>query len=151
MVNSGSLMLALLLLTCKRRRIVGDFTMRYIDRLQSAPIRFDCFSGSNYDSQLVPVHLFRRSTRQQISQRIILRRAAPATRQPCTVALPDLMEFLVALAISMDRDASVPVRMQPDIANQATAGVPRRWRLHPIVPPRNIVFKLRQHLVEIGA
>jgi len=157
MVNSGSFDVGSLLLTRERRRIVGDFTMRYIDQIAERTYPDSIvFSGSNYDSHGYPSSPFFALLPHDSKSR---KKNHPAPGGTCYTPYRALLPagldgiLVVGLAISMDRDASAMVRMQLDIANQGyAAGSAAAMAAASDCSPRNIdLTKLRQHLVEIGA
>ncbi len=145
-----------LIQTRERRRVVGDFVMRYIDQIAGRTYPDSIvFSGSDYDSHGYPSSPFfdllphdARSRKQN--------HPAPGGKcyTPYRCLLPRGLDniLVIGLGISMERDASAMVRMQLDMANQGyAAGVAVAAAAKSGTPPRNVnVRALQQRLVAAG-
>ncbi len=141
----------------ERRRVVGDFVMRYVDQIagRTYPDSVVC-SASDYDSHGYPSSpFFFLFPHDEVSR--TQNHPAPGGNcyTPYRCLLPRGLEgILVAgLGISMDRDVTALMRMQRDIANQGYAvGTAAAMAVEAGTTPREIdVRALQRHLVEIGA
>lgn len=140
----------------ERRRVIGEFTMRYVDQLAGRTYPDAVVhSGSDYDSHGYPSSpLFALLPHDAVSR--LANHPAPGGTcfTPYRSLLPRGLEGLLVcgLGISMDRDATAMVRMQYDLANQGyAAGVAAAMAVAAGVPPRRIdVRALQRHLVATG-
>jgi len=145
-----------LIQTRERRRVRGDFVMRYIDQIAGRTYSDSVvFSGSDYDSHGYPSSPFFELIPHDAESRARNHPAPGGTcHTPYRCLLPrDLDNLLViGLGISMDRDASAMVRMQFDMANQGyAAGVAAAVAARDGIAPRRIDVKaLQEHLAGIG-
>jgi ribulose 1,5-bisphosphate synthetase/thiazole synthase len=145
-----------LIQTRERRRVVGDFVMRYVDQIAERQYRDAVvLSESDYDLHSYPISSFfallphdERSRRQN--------HPAPGGScfTPYRCLLPRGLEgiLVVGLGISVHRDALAMVRMQLDVANQGyAAGVAAAMAARAGTGPRRIdVRDLQRHLVQVG-
>jgi hypothetical protein len=145
-----------LIQTRERRRVVGDFVLRYVDQVAGRTYPDSVvFSSSDYDSHGYPTSPFFALLPHDAASR---RRNHPAPGGSCFTPYRCLLPrgldgILVAgLGMSMDRDASAMVRMQFDVANQGyAAGVAASMAALGGTGPRRIdVRALQRHLVETG-
>lgn len=143
--------------TRERRRVVGDFVMRYIDQVAGRTYSDSVvFSGSDYDSHGYPSSPFFGLLPHDAESR---RKNHPAPGGECYTPYRCLLPrgldniLVIGLGISMDRDASAMVRMQLDMANQGyAAGVAAVTAAKSGISPRNInVRALQKHLIGIGS
>jgi hypothetical protein len=140
----------------ERRRVVGDFVMRYVDQVaQRTYPDAVVLSGSDYDSHGYPSSPFFGLLPHDARSRQANHPAPGGTCfTPYRCLLPRGLDniLVVGLGISMDRDASAMVRMQLDIANQGyAAGVAASMAVERRISPRSIdVRALQRHLVEVG-
>jgi ribulose 1,5-bisphosphate synthetase/thiazole synthase len=157
LANQRNFDVGTLILTRERRRIVGDFTMRYIDQIAGRTYPDSIvFSGSNYDSHGYPSSPFFALLPHDNKSR---KKNHPAPGGTCYTPYRSLLPaglnniLVIGLAISMDRDASAMVRMQLDMANQGyAAGVVAALCAAENSSPREVdLSKVRTHLIEIGA
>ena len=157
LVNRSSFDVGTLLLTRERRRIVGDFTMRYIDQIAERTYPDSiAFSGSDYDSHGYPSDPYFALLPHDSKSRKQNHPAPGGTcYTPYRCLLPKGLEgiLVTGLAISMDRDASAMVRMQMDMANQGyAAGLAAVTAVENNCAPRNINIRfLQQQLINIGS
>ncbi len=140
----------------ERRRVVGDFVMRYVDQVaQRTYPDAVVLSGSDYDSHGYPSSPFFGLLPHDDRSRKANHPAPGGTcLTPYRCLLPRGLDniLVVGLGISMDRDASAMVRMQLDLANQGyAAGVAASMAAERRTSPRDInVRALQRHLVEVG-
>ncbi len=146
-----------LIQTRERRRVVGDFVMRYIDQVAERTYPDSIvFSGSDYDSHGYPSSPFFALLPHDARSR---KQNHPAPGGTCYTPYRCLLPrgfdniLVIGLGISMDRDASAMVRMQLDMANQGyAAGVAAATAAKSGIAPRNVnVRALQKHLVDIGS
>ena len=156
LVNKNSFDVGTLILTRERRRVIGDFTMRYIDQIagRTYPDAI-VFSGSDYDSHGYPsAPYFALLPHDEKSRKENHPAPGGTCYTPYRCLLPQGLDniLVTGLAISMDRDASAMVRMQLDMANQGyAAGTAAAMAARTGRPPREIdVRALQKHLVDIG-
>ena len=140
----------------ERRRVVGDFVMRYVDAIAARTYPDSIVhSRSDYDSHGYPSFVFFYLLPHDDASRKA-KHPAPggSCYTPYRCLLPRGLDgILVAgLAISMDRDVTAMVRMQRDMANQGyAAGTAAAMAAQAGAAPRDIdVHNLQRHLVEIG-
>lgn len=145
-----------LIQTRERRRVVGDFIMRYIDQVAGRTYPDSIvFSGSDYDSHGYPSSPFFELLPHDAMSR---KKNHPAPSGTCYTPYRCLLPrgldniLVIGLGISMNRDASAMVRMQLDMANQGySAGVAAATVAKNGTSPRNMNVKaLQKHLVSIG-
>ena len=136
----------------ERRRMVGDFTMNYLDQIagRTYPDAI-VYSGSDYDSHGYPTSLyFALLPHDEVSKKENHPAPGGTCYTPYRCLLPkDLNGILViGLGISMDRDASAMVRMQFDMSNQGyAAGIAASMAISEDVGLRNINIKVLQKLL----
>jgi hypothetical protein len=145
-----------LIQTRERRRVVGDFLMRYVDQLAGRTYPDSIvFSASDYDSHGYPSSpLFGLLPHDGRSRKANHPAPGGSCYTPYRCLLPRGLDgiLVVGLGISMDRDASAMVRMQFDVANQGyAAGVAASMAVKSRVSPRRIdLRRLQKHLVAVG-
>jgi len=156
MVNAKAFDTGSLIQTRERRRVVGDFVMRYIDQIAGRTYPDSIvFSGSDYDSHGYPTSpLFALLPHDDKSRKMNHPAPGGTCFTPYRCLLPKGLDGIltIGLGISMDRDASAMVRMQLDMANQGyAAGVAAAMAAKAGTSPRRIdVRELQRHLVAIG-
>ena len=157
LVNTGQYDVVPIIQTRERRRVVGDFVMRYIDQIAGRTYSDSIvFSGSDYDSHGYPSSPFFELLPHDAKSR---KKNHPAPGGTCYTPYRCLLPrgldniFVIGLGISMDRDASAMVRMQLDMANQGyAAGVAAATAVKSGIATRNVdVRALQKHLVGIGS
>lgn len=137
--------------TRERRRIVGDYTLDWIDQMARRTFTDSIVLGqSDYDSHGYQIHPF-----------FMLRPARPPGNYkaqfysyvPYRCLLPQGLEgiLVTGLGASAHRDAVPIIRMQPDLHNQGyAAGYAAAMAVQAGTTPRKIDVKaLQKHLVEI--
>lgn len=145
-----------LIQTRERRRVVGDFVMRYIDQVAGRTYPDSIvLSGSDYDSHGYPSSPFFELLPHDANSRKQNHPAPGGTcYTPYRCLLPRGLEniLVIGLGISMDRDASAMVRMQIDMANQGyAAGLAAATAAKSGTSLRRVnVRALQKHLVDIG-
>ncbi len=145
-----------LIQTRERRRVVGDFVMRYVDQIAGRTYPDSVvLSGSDYDSHGYPSSPFFALLPHDAKSRKMNHPAPGGTCfTPYRCLLPKGLDgiLVIGLGISMDRDASAMVRMQLDMANQGyAAGVAAAMAAKAGTSPRRIdVRELQRHLVATG-
>ncbi len=141
----------------ERRRVVGDFVMRYEDQIAGRTFPDSVvYSGSDYDSHGYPSSpFFFLFPHDEVSRRKNHPAPGGACYTPYRCLLPRGLEGILVggLGISMDRDVTAMVRMQRDMASQGYAiGVAAAMVVEAGLTPRGIdVRDLQRHLVDIGA
>jgi len=157
LANKNNYDVVTLIQTRERRRVVGDFVMRYIDQIAGRTYPNSIvFSGSDYDSHGYPSSPFFELLPHDAKSR---KKNHPAPGGTCYTPYRCLLPrgldniLVIGLGISMDRDALAMVRMQLDMANQGyAAGVAAATAAKNGTSPRNINVKaLQKHLVGIGS
>jgi len=154
--RGGSFDVGSLIQTRERRRVVGDFVMRYVDQIAGRTYPDTIvLSGSDYDSHGYPISPFFALLPHDAKSRRANHPAPGGTCfTPYRCLLPRGLDgiLVVGLAISMDRDATAMVRMQLDMANQGyAAGVAAAMAARGGLAPRRIDIRaLQRHLVETG-
>lgn len=145
-----------LIQTRERRRIAGDFVLRYLDQIAGRTYPDTIvWSASDYDSHGYPTDPFF-ALFPQDSQSLKANHPAPggSCYTPYRCLLPRGLDgILVAgIGISMERDASALIRMQRDIQNQGyAAGVAAAMISRGGGGTRGLdVRGLQKHLIEIG-
>lgn len=140
----------------ERRRIVGDYTMTYLDQIagRTHPDAI-VYSGSDYDSHGYPSSpYFALFPHDEESLKANHPAPGGTAYTPYRCLLPRGLEgiIVVGLSISMDRDATALMRMQLDISNQGyAAGIAASMAIRSGVKPRSInVGNLQKHLVDKG-
>ncbi len=140
----------------ERRRVIGDFTMNYLDQLagRTYPDAI-VYSGSDYDSHGYPTSLyFAILPHDKISKKENHPAPGGTCFTPYRCLLPKGLDgiLVIGLGISMDRDASAMVRMQFDMSNQGyAAGIAASMAISGDVGLREINIKeLQKVLVEKG-
>ncbi len=136
----------------ERRRIVGDFTLDWVDQINQRTFPDSIvYAQSDYDSHGYQIHPF-----------FMLRPARPPgdsryqyhSYVPYRCLLPKGVEgmLVVGIALSVHRDALPIVRMQPDQQNLGyAAGVAAAMAARKNITPRLVDVKaLQRHLVEVG-
>jgi len=142
--------------TRERRRIVGDFVMRYTDQIAGRTYPDSIvFSGSDYDSHGYPsVPYFALLPHDNKSKKANHPAPGGTCWTPYRCLLPKGLDniLVTGLAISMERDASAMVRMQLDMANQGyAAGIAAAAAARGRTSPRRIhVRNLQQELIRKG-
>lgn len=145
-----------LIQTRERRRIVGDHILCYLDQIAGRTYSDSIvLSQSDYDSHGYPSHdYFALLPHDEKSRRANHPAPGGSCYTPYRCLLPQGLDgiLVTGLGISMHRDASAMMRMQPDVINQGyAAGVAAAMAVKAQVPPREINVKvLQRHLVEIG-
>ncbi len=145
-----------LIQTRERRRVVGDFVMRYIDQIAGRTYADSIvFSGSDYDSHGYPSSPYFELLPHDAKSRKENHPAPGGTcYTPYRCLLPRGVDniLVIGLGTSMDRDAAAMVRMQLDMANQGyAAGVAAATVAKSGTSPRNLnVRALQKHLVDTG-
>ena len=134
--------------TRERRRVVGDFTLDWLDVIIERTFPDSVVRGcSDYDSHGYQIHPYFCLTH------------VPAKHKywayvPYRCLLPQGLEgmLVAAIGLSVHRDALPIVRMQPDQHNLGyAAGVAAAMASRQGVAPRQIdVKELQKHLVEVG-
>lgn len=146
-----------LIQTRERRRVVGDFVMRYIDQVAGRTYPDSIvFSGSDYDSHGYPSSpFFGLLPHDALSRKKNHPAPGGTCYTPYRCLLPRGLDniLIIGLGISMNRDASAMVRMQLDMANQGyAAGVAAATAAKSGTTPRSVnVQTLQKHLVDIGS
>ena len=141
----------------ERRRVVGDFVMRYLDQIAKRTYPDSIvLSGSDYDSHGYPSSpIFGLLPHDARSRKANHPAPGGTCYTPYRCLLPRGMDgiLVIGLGISMDRDALAMVRMQLDMANQGyAAGVAASMAIKARISPRRInVRSLQQHLIKIGS
>jgi hypothetical protein len=141
----------------ERRRVVGDFVMRYEDQLAGRTFPDSVvYSGSDYDSHGYPSSpFFFLFPHDEVSRKKNHPAPGGTCYTPYRSLLPRGLEgiLLAGLGISMDRDVTAMVRMQRDMASQGYAvGTAAAMAASAGSAPRGIdVRELQRHLVDIGA
>jgi len=154
--KAGSFDVGSLIQTRERRRVIGDFVMRYVDQIAGRTYPDSVvFSGSDYDSHGYPSsRLFALLPHDAKSRKANHPAPGGSCFTPYRCLLPRGLDgiLVIGLGISMDRDATAMVRMQLDMANQGyAAGVAASMAVKAGTQPRHInVRALQQHLVDIG-
>ena len=136
----------------ERRRIVGDYTLDWLDQINRRTFPDSIvYARSDYDSHGYQIHPY-----------FMLKPARPPgehARQfysyvPYRCLLPRGMDGILVTGVgcSAHRDAMPIIRMQPDVHNQGyAAGVAAAMAAKAGITPRQINVKaLQKHLVEIG-
>jgi len=140
----------------ERRRVVGDFTLNYLDQIAGRTYPDGIvFSGSDYDSHGYPTSLyFALLPHDEISKKENHPAPGGTCYTPYRCLLPKGLNgiLVTGLGISMDRDASAMVRMQFDMANQGyAAGIAATMAITSDNNLRDINIKeLQKLLVEKG-
>ncbi|NLF22817.1 MAG: FAD-dependent oxidoreductase, partial [Lentisphaerae bacterium] len=140
----------------ERRRIVADFTLRYLDPIAGRTYPDTVvWSASDYDSHGYPsTPLFALLPHDDVSRRMNHPAPGGSCYTPYRCLLPHGLDGLLVcgLGIGMERDAAALVRMQYDLANQGyAAGVAAAWAARAGCGPREIpVRELQRHLVDLG-
>jgi flavin-dependent dehydrogenase len=141
----------------ERRRIVGDFTLHYLDQLagRTYPDAI-VYSASDYDSHGYPSSpYFALLPHDEVSKKKNHPAPGGSCYTPFRCLLPKGLNgiLVTGLAISMDRDASAMVRMQFDMANQGyAAGLAASLAISGDVSLREIDIKeLQRLLIEKGS
>ncbi len=156
LANKGNYDVVPLIQTRERRRVVGDFVMRYIDQIAGRTYPDSIvFSGSDYDSHGYPSSPFFELLPHDAKSR---KENHPAPGGTCFTPYRCLLPrgvdniLVIGLGVSMDRDAAAMVRMQLDMANQGyAAGVAAATVAKSGTSPRNVnVRALQKHLVDTG-
>ncbi|WP_460168421.1 FAD-dependent oxidoreductase [Thermostilla marina] len=133
--------------TRERRRIVGEFTMRFIDQvLGRAYPDTIAVSYSNFDTHGYTVDpVLELEHPEKVGFRV---------NEPYRMLLPKGLEgiLVTGLGVSAHRDALPLIRMQADIQNQGyAAGCAAAMAAAEDIPLREIdIRKLQKHLIEIG-
>jgi flavin-dependent dehydrogenase len=141
----------------ERRRVVGDFVLRYVDQIAGRTFPDSVvYSGSDYDSHGYPSSpFFFLFPHDEVSRKKNHPAPGGTCYTPYRCLLPRRLEgILVAgLGISMDRDVTAMVRMQRDIASQGYAvGTAAAMAVQGGMTPRGIdVRALQRHLIDVGA
>ena len=140
----------------ERRRVVGDFTLNYLDQIAGRTYPDGIvFSGSDYDSHGYPTSLyFALLPHDEISKKENHPAPGGTCYTPYRCLLPKNLNgiLVIGLGISMDRDASAMVRMQFDMSNQGyAAGIAASMAITEDIGLREINIKeLQKLLVEKG-
>ena len=136
----------------ERRRIVGDYTLDWLDEINHRTFADTIAHGqSDYDSHGYQIHPFftLRPTRPPGDSRFQFH-----SDVPYRCLLPAGLEnmLVVGIGLSVHRDALPIVRMQPDQQNLGyAAGVAAALAIQAGVSPRQVdVRRLQRHLVEVG-
>ncbi|MBI4979652.1 MAG: FAD-dependent oxidoreductase [Spirochaetes bacterium] len=136
----------------ERERIVGDYTLDWIDIAASRTFPDSIvYAKSDYDSHGWQIHPYfaLRPMRDPTNQRRNF-----FAYVPYRCILPSGIDgmLVVGLATSAHRDALPIIRMQPDLHNQGyAAGVAAAMASQQNISPRKIDVKaLQKHLVDIG-
>lgn len=140
----------------ERRRMVGDFTMNYLDQIagRTYPDAI-VYSGSDYDSHGYPTSLYFALLPHD---KVSIKENHPAPGGTCYTPYRCLLPkglkgiLTIGLGISMDRDASAMVRMQFDMSNQGyAAGIAASMAIAGDIDLRKINIKeFQKLLVEKG-
>lgn len=140
----------------ERRRIVGDYTLSYLDQVigRTFPDAI-VYSASDYDSHGYPSSSFFAMLPHDEESRKLNHPAPGGTcYTPYRCLLPKGIEgiLVTGLGISMDRDASAMIRMQLDLANQGyAAGTAAVHSISDGVSLREIDIKeLQRQLIDLG-
>lgn len=140
----------------ERHRIVGDFTIHYLDQITERTFPDAIvLSGSDYDSHGYPSSgYFALLPHDSISRKQNHPAPGGTCYTPYRCLLPKNLEgiLVTGLAISMERDASAMIRMQLDLANQGyAAGLAATLSITEDKNLRNIdVRQLQTYLIEKG-
>jgi len=132
----------------ERRRIVGDFTLDWLDSMNQRTFPDTVtLASSDYDSHGYQIHPYFTLTMPE-------RRTKFWANIPYRCLLPQGLEgiLVVGLAMSAHRDVMPITRMQPDQHNLGyAAGVAAAMATKANVTPRAVDVKtLQKHLIEIG-
>ncbi|MBM3862014.1 MAG: FAD-dependent oxidoreductase, partial [Verrucomicrobia bacterium] len=132
----------------ERRRIVGDFTLDWLDSMNQRTFPDTVtLAMSDYDSHGYQIHPYFTLTMPE-------RRTKFWANVPYRCILPQGLEgvLVVGLAMSAHRDVMPITRMQPDLHNLGyAAGVAAAMAVKANVTPRAVDVKaLQKHLVEVG-
>jgi ribulose 1,5-bisphosphate synthetase/thiazole synthase len=140
----------------ERRRIVGDFTLSYLDQIagRTYPDAI-VYSASDYDSHGYPSSpYFALLPHDEVSKKKNHPAPGGSCYTPFRCLLPKGLNgmLVTGLGISMDRDAAAMVRMQFDMANQGyAAGLAASLAIVSNVSLREIDIKeLQRRLIEKG-
>jgi len=132
----------------ERRRIVGDFTLDWLDAMNQRTFPDTIvLASSDYDSHGYQIHPYFLLTMPE-------RRTKFWANIPYRCILPQGLDgiLVVGLAMSAHRDVMPITRMQPDQHNLGyAAGVAAAMAVQANVTPRAVDVKaLQRHLIEIG-
>lgn len=140
----------------ERRRIVGDFTLNYLDQIAGRTYPDGIvYSASDYDSHGYPSSpYFALLPHDEESRKQVHPAPGGSCYTPYRCLLPKGLSgiLVTGLGISMDRDASAMVRMQLDMANQGyAAGLAASMAIAGDISLRDIdVRELQHRLIEKG-
>jgi len=132
----------------ERRRIVGDFTLDWLDSMNGRTFPDTVtLASSDYDSHGYQIHPYFTLTMPE-------RRTKFWANIPYRSILPQGLDgvLVVGLAMSAHRDVMPITRMQPDLHNLGyAAGVAAAMAVKAGVTPRAVDVKaLQKHLIEVG-
>ena len=146
-----------LIQTRERRRVVGDHVLAYLDQIVGRTYPDSIvWSASDYDSHGYPSNDYFALLPHDKQSR---KKNHPAPGGTCFTPYRCLLPrgldgiLVIGLGISMERDASAMVRMQPDMHNQGyAAGVAAAMAVRGKTFPRDIDVKaLQRRLVKLGS
>jgi flavin-dependent dehydrogenase len=149
--DSGSL-----IQTRERRRIVGDFTVSYLDQISGRRYADSVVLGdAPYDTHGYPSHdVFALFPHDETTRKQEFSAPGGMAYTPYRALLPRAMDGVIVcgLGISIERDAAEIVRMQRDISNQGyAAGAAAAMAAKAGKGTRGFdVRALQKHLVEVG-